>query len=86
MKKANIDSYPISEEHQQELKKIGQVIRELRINYGLLTQKELATMSGVHFNTIRAIEHGEKNYNILTLMNILSFFNYELTTFSQDFL
>jgi DEAD/DEAH box helicase domain-containing protein len=52
-------------EHLAELKKIGLVIRELRFNYGLLTQKELSDRCGVHFNTIQSIEHGDKNYNFL---------------------
>ena len=86
MKKANIDSYTKSGEHQQELKKIGHVIRGLRFNFGLLTQKELADKSGVHFNTIQVIEHGDKNYNILSLMKIISFFDYELSTFIKDFI
>lgn len=88
MKKVKIDSNfnPISEEHLQELKQIGHVVRELRFNFGLLTQKELAEESGVHFNTIQAIEHGDKNYNIISLMKIISFFEYELSTFVKDFI
>ena len=88
MKKTTFNHNKITtrEEYQKELQKIGHVIRELRFNYGLLTQKNLARMSGVHFNTIQAIERGEKNYNILSLLKILSFFKYELSTFSEDFL
>lgn len=76
----------ISEDYIEDLKKIGLALRELRFNYGLLTQKELAEESGIHFNTIRAIEQGDKNYNILSLMKIISFFNYdEISTFFKDF-
>ena len=88
MKKAIIGSNKnsISEEHLLELQKIGSIIRELRFNFGLLTQKELAEKSVVHFNTIQAIEHGERNYNILSLLKVISFFDYELSTFFKDFI
>ncbi len=88
MKKAIIDTNrnSISDEHLQELQKIGHIIRELRFNFGLLTQKELAEKSGVHFNTIQVIENGEKNYNILSLMKVIAFFDYELSTFIKEFI
>lgn len=76
----------ISEDYIDDLEKIGFVIRELRFNHGLLTQKELAEACGVHFNTIRSIELGNRNYNILSLMKIISFFDYEeISTFFKDF-
>lgn len=71
-------------EHLAELKKIGLVIRELRFNYGLLTQKELSDRCGVHFNTIQSIEHGDKNYNFLSLIKIISYFEYDLPTFMRE--
>ena len=71
-------------EHLAELKKIGLVIRELRFNYGLLTQKELSERCGVHFNTIRTIEHGGRNYNLVSLMKIISYFEYDLPTFMRE--
>ena len=71
-------------EHLAELKKIGLIIRELRFNYGLLTQKELSERCGVHFNTIRAIEHGGRNYNLVSLMKIISYFEYDLPTFMRE--
>lgn len=40
----------ISGKQLVELEKIGLVIRELRFNFGLLTQKELADRCGVHLN------------------------------------
>ena len=75
----------IYENYIDDLEKIGFVIRELRFNHGLLTQKELAEECGVHFNTIRSIELGNRNYNILSLMKIISFFDYEISTFFKDF-
>ena len=70
-------------EHMAELKKIGLVIRELRFNYGLLTQKELSVRCGVHFNTVRSIEHGRRNYNLVSLIKIISYFEYDLPTFMR---
>ena len=67
-----------------ELEKIGLVIRELRFNFGLLTQKELADRCGVHFNTIHTIEHGRRNYNLLSLIKIICYFEYDLPTFMRE--
>ncbi len=52
MKKNDIISSQSSISGKQlvELEKIGLVIRELRFNFGLLTQKELADRCGVHLN------------------------------------
>lgn len=74
----------IPEENLRELQRIGLVIRELRFNFGLLTQKQLAKKSGVHFNTIQAIEHGDKNYNIMSLMKIIDYFEYDLSTMASE--
>jgi len=68
-----------------ELQKIGFVIRELRFNFELLTQKELSERCGVHFNTIQAIEHGDRNYNLMSLLKIISYFEYDLSTFIKEF-
>ena len=76
----------ISGDHLKELHQIGSVIKELRFNYGLLTQKELADRCGIHFNTIQAIEHGERNYNLKSLLNIINHFEYDLSTFIKEFL
>lgn len=78
------DQSYLPDKHLAELKKIGLVIRELRFNYGLLTQKELSARCGVHFNTVRAIEHGGRNYNLVSLMKIISYFEYDLTTFMRE--
>ena len=87
MKNSKSDSphSPICDDHIQELNEIGHVVQELRFNFGLLTQKELAEKSGVHYNTIQAIESG-RNYNILSLLKVISAFEYELSTFIKDFL
>jgi transcriptional regulator with XRE-family HTH domain len=74
-----------SEEGPTELQKIGFVIRELRFNFELMTQKELAERCGVHFNTIQAIEHGDRNYNLMSLLKIIRYFEYDLSTFIKDF-
>jgi DNA-binding XRE family transcriptional regulator len=73
-------------EDLSELQKIGFVIRELRFNFGLLTQKDLAERCGVHFNTIQAIEHGDKNYNLKSLLKIINHFEYDLSNFIKEFL
>jgi transcriptional regulator with XRE-family HTH domain len=67
-----------------ELEKIGLVVRELRFNFGLITQKELAVRCGLHTNTIRTIEQGRKNYNLVSLMKIISYFKYDLPTFMRE--
>jgi transcriptional regulator with XRE-family HTH domain len=87
MKKSKINSgqKSISKDQLKELQLIGQVIRELRFSYGLMTQKELAEKCGIHFNTIKAIECGDKNYNILSFMKIISFFNFEISIFFKEF-
>jgi transcriptional regulator with XRE-family HTH domain len=74
----------MSEEQLAELEKIGLVIRELRFNFGLLTQKELADRCGVHRNTIRSIEHGRRNYNLVSLTKIINYFEYDLSTFMRE--
>lgn len=74
----------LSERQIFELRKIGIGIRELRFNFGLLTQKELSENCGVHFNTIRAIEKGERNYNLVSLMKIIKYFEYDLSTFMRE--
>lgn len=85
MKKAKriIGQKPFTDEHSNELRQVGQVIRELRFNFGLLTQKELAEKCGVHFNTIQAIERGERNYNIQSIIKIIHFFDYNLKEFFE---
>ena len=86
MKKNDIISSQSSISGKQlvELEKIGLVIRELRFNFGLLTQKELADRCGVHFNTIHTIEHGRRNYNLVSLIKIISYFEYDLPTFMRE--
>lgn len=76
----------ISPDQVKELQLIGLAIRELRFNYGMMTQKELSEQCGVHFNTIQAIEHGDRNYNLKSLLKIIRYFDYDLTTFSRELL
>ena len=68
----------ISKYKLHELQLIGQLIRELRFNFGVLTQKELAECCGVHFNTIKTIERGNRNYNIISLIKIMGILIYKL--------
>ena len=86
MKKNDIISSQSSIPSEQlvALEKIGLVVRELRFNFGLITQKELANRCGVHFNTIHTIEHGRRNYNLLSLIKIISYFEYDLPTFMRE--
>lgn len=86
MKKNDIISSQSSIPGEQlvALEKIGLVVRELRFNFGLITQKELADRCGVHFNTIRTIEHGRRNYNLVSLIKIISYFEYDLPTFMRE--
>jgi transcriptional regulator with XRE-family HTH domain len=74
----------ISKNQLKELQLVGQLIRELRFNYGVLSQKDLAEKCGVHFNTIQAIERGNRNYNIISLLKIINFFEYDLSTFIKE--
>ena len=69
-----------------ELQLIGKTIKELRFNFGLLTQKELAEQCNVHYNTVQAIERGDRNYNLKSLLKIIRYFDYDLTTFSKELL
>jgi transcriptional regulator with XRE-family HTH domain len=88
MKKPGRNSFgeSISLDQEKELKLIGLAIRELRFNFGLLTQKELAEQCNVHYNTIQAIEHGDRSYNLKSLLKIIRYFDYDLTTFSRELL
>lgn len=82
--KDNSGKKSISEDQLKELQLIGQVIRELRFNFGLMTQKELAEQCGVHFNTIRTVESGDRNYNIMSLIEIINYFEFDLLTFIKE--
>ena len=49
-----------------DLKEIGQIIKERRVN-----QRTVSELSGVAVNTLVAIERGEGNPQITTLLDIL---------------
>lgn len=51
-------------------KSIGKTIRERRKKLGV-NQQTLADLAGVGINTLLAIEHGEGNPQLSTLMTIL---------------
>lgn len=52
--------------YRERQKEIGNLIRNWRINEGL-TRNELCTAAGVHHNSIRRAEAGEK----MTLLNLM---------------
>ena len=53
-----------------DLKEIGQIIRERRAVLGV-NQRTVSELSGVAVNTLVAIERGEGNPQITTLLDIL---------------
>ena len=53
------------------LTEIGQAIKERRAALGV-TQRTVADLSGVAINTVVAIERGEGNPQIATLLDILN--------------
>jgi y4mF family transcriptional regulator len=52
------------------MKKIGQIIKQRRKNL-LITQKELADLSGIGINTLTKIERGEANPSLDVLQKVL---------------
>ena len=54
-----------------DLKEIGQAIKSRRATLGV-NQRTVAELSGVAVNTLVAIERGEGNPQITTLMDILN--------------
>ena len=59
------------EEQTKFLIAIGNAVREGRKSKGV-TQKDLASLSGIHRNHLRKIESGEVNAKAYTLMIILT--------------
>ena len=53
-----------------DIKKIGTIIKERRKHLGV-NQQTLADLAGVGLNTLVAIERGEGNPQLSTLLNIL---------------
>ena len=82
--KINVTRKAMPDEYLKELQKIARMIHEFRFNFGMLTQKELAENCNLNQNTIQAIESGSENYNLLSLMKILLYFNYDITTFFKE--
>lgn len=61
-------------------KKIGRVLRELRLEAGL-SQEELAEMCGLHRTYIGSIERAEKNVTIQTVEKLTDALNISLSAF-----
>jgi len=52
------------------MEEFGNIIKERRRSLSI-TQRELATLSGVSINTLTKIERGEANPSLKVVMNIL---------------
>lgn len=52
------------------MKDLGNIIKERRKSLSI-TQRELATLSGVSINTLTKIERGEANPSLKVIQNIL---------------
>ena len=57
--------------------KLGKIIKERRKKLSI-TQRELATLSGVGINTLTKIERGEANPSLKIIMEILDTLGLEL--------
>lgn len=63
--------------HSQHLLHIGNNVKQLR-EFRNLTQQQLADAIGVNIETIQAIETGNENFNIDTLVSIANVLNFYL--------
>ncbi|MDR3339115.1 MAG: helix-turn-helix domain-containing protein [Candidatus Symbiothrix sp.] len=59
------------------MERIGTVIKERRKAL-LITQRELAGLSGIGINTVTKIERGEANPSLKVLMNLLDTLGLEI--------
>lgn len=62
--------FTLKSQHIGIIKKFGNIIKERRRSLSI-TQRELATLSGVSINTLTKIERGEANPSLKVVMNIL---------------
>lgn len=62
--------FAIKSQHIGIMEKFGNIIKERRRSLSI-TQRELATLSGVSINTLTKIERGEANPSLKVVMNIL---------------
>ncbi len=62
---------------------IGKIIKDRRKSFGI-TQPTLAALAGVGLNTLVAIERGNGNPKILTILTILNTLGLQLNTTLKD--
>lgn len=62
--------FTFKSQHNGIMKEFGNIIKERRKSLSI-TQRELATLSGVSINTLTKIERGEANPSMKVVMNIL---------------
>ncbi len=62
---------------------IGKIIKDRRKSFGI-TQPTLAALAGVGLNTLVAIERGNGNPKILTILTILNTLGLQINTTLKD--
>lgn len=62
---------------------IGKIIKDRRKSFGI-TQLTLAALAGVGLNTLVAIERGNGNPKILTILTILNTLGLQINTTLKD--
>ena len=62
---------------------IGKIIQDRRKSFGI-TQPTLAALAGVGLNTLVAIERGNGNPKILTILTILNTLGLQINTTLKD--
>ena len=63
-------TFALKSQHIGIMEEFGNIIKERRKSLSI-TQRELATLSGVSINTLTKIERGEANPSLKVVMNIL---------------
>ena len=74
----------ISQENHELLIEIGQRIRELRKNKGI-NYIDLAKEIGISRNSYNQLELGIRNFQFITLLEVLKYYEIGLADFFKDF-
>jgi len=74
----------IAPEHHELLIEIGKRLRELRKDKGI-SYKELAQQIGISRNSYNQLELGIRNFQFITLLEVLKYYEIELADFFKDF-
>ncbi len=68
----------------KRLEYMGLLIKNFRLNNGF-TQEDLSSLSGLHTNTIRNIEHGkDRGFNFTSILKCLDALDVPLNEFLAD--